>query len=300
MKRLLAMMLLMALAVSCAFAEGAAAPGPEGSALEFDVPVNELTEDFEEAGGEGEVLPLEAREAAHESDALPAGVEFFAPDDLEKCIIGTDDRVRVKNTKQYPYCAIANMKVTGTCKCKWECTGFMVGKKWLMTAAHCMVCAEHGKWAKNVTFYFGYQNSKNYLYKYTGKWTAWAGTLFPNGYSAGMEDDYCFVRLEKNVGDKTGWFGMSFPSEIELNGSRYTVAGYRSNALKYSRGTAAALSGKLMTYTADDKPGNSGGPIFTSDYYAVGIIAAENNVRKVNYGRRLTRSIYDEMLDAGY
>lgn len=290
------------------------------------MPVNQLTEDFEQEGEEGVVLFADPSEALPETKEtqiagfIPADLDkadidpfdpdnakntrsvSFSEDDAEKVIIGSDDRVTVKKPGEYPYSTIANMKVTAECGDKWECTGFMVGRNCLMTAAHCMVCTDHGKWAKNVTFYFGYKNSKNYLYKYTGGWFARAGTLFPNRRydSDAMDDDWCYVILNKNVGDKTGWFGMNFATDKQITSGKFKVAGYRDNKLKYCWGNASVYSNELIFHNADDMPGNSGGPIFRKDDYASAIIIAGSDALKTNLGRRITSDIWSYMQKDGY
>ncbi|MDI9521563.1 MAG: trypsin-like serine protease [Bacillota bacterium] len=269
--------------------------------LDLVMPTKSLTEDFEQEGEEGtiKVAPVSEQEEITEPAVVSEG---FAPNELEKAIIGRDDRVQINAPGQYPFSAIANMKVTGACKCKWECTGFMVSRNFLMTAAHCMICPEHNKWAKKVTFYFGYKSSKNYLYKYTGGWTGLAGTDFPNYRydNTTMNHDWCYLKLSKNVGDKTGWMGIRFASDSEINSGYFQVAGYRDNKLKMDWGNGYAENINLMTYDADDVQGNSGGPVYDFDNYAVAIIAAESNNPPINIGRRITTTIYKYMVGDGF
>ena len=125
----------------------------------------------EDDGGEGILyFPDEARTDLAVSDTDLSSVEPFVPDTLEKVIVGKDDRVKVKKPKQYPYSAICYMDGKYECGCRWTGTGFMVSENTLLTCAHLLVCKEHGKWAKKMTFYFGYKNRKNYLYRYKSTW----------------------------------------------------------------------------------------------------------------------------------
>lgn len=269
--------------------------------LKLVMPTKALTEDFEQEGQEGSVRVVSGAEQ-QEASKTDVTTEGFAPNELDKVVIGRDDRIEITKPGEYPYSAIANMKVTGECGCKWECTGFMVSRNFMMTAAHCMICTDHRKWAKNATFYFGYKSSKNYLYKYTGGWYATAGTTFPNfeyDFEA-MNHDWCYVKLEENVGDKTGWLGMHFASDSSINAGIFQAAGYRDNKLKTCWGNGYAENINLMTYDADDVQGNSGGPVFESDYCAVAIIAAESQDPLINIGRRFTSTIYDYMVADGF
>lgn len=264
------------------------------------MPTNNTVEGLDEEGGDGTVVVAEGREAAEGDEEVI--INGYAPENVDKVIIGKDDRVTVSQTSEYPYSAIANMKVVGECGDTWECSGFMVGKNCMLTAAHCMICPEHRKWAKNVIFYFGYKSNSNYLYKYTGGWVACAGTSFPNYKydKEAMFEDWCYVMFDQNIGDKTGWFGMQFCKDSEIDGYSYIAAGYRDNKLKYCWGNTYVGNDQVFAFDADDVPGNSGGPVFSGDGYAIGIIAAESEESQINFGRRITKNLWKWMQEDGY
>ena len=240
---------------------------------------NGTVEFIEDTGKSSDLLERESEE------------EAWIPDNLEKAIFGKDNRKTVKNTSQYPYSAIALMLVEGECGDCWNGTGFMVSSRCLLTAAHCLVCTKHGKWAKSIDFYFGYNNSRNYLYYYSGPWHAWAGDTFPNKYYR-INSDYGVVKLYKDVGNITGWFGIKW--NASTSEKKLEVAGYRYGILKYARGKVKVLGNNHLTYKIDTVQGNSGGPIFDSSYYAYGINIAESP--KTNYGYRLN-SIVERIYD---
>lgn len=298
MKKIVSILLTIAmlLATCGAFAEGSKVE----ILLPSDaMPTNNETDEIEDEGGEGTVTVAEGRETTGQS--MEETVEGFAPEGLDKVVIGKDDRVTVSQTSEYPYSAIANMKVVGECGEQWECTGFMIGKNCLLTAAHCMICSEHRKWAQNVTFYFGYKSNSNYLYKYTGGWRATAGTSFPKGkYDAeALMDDWCYVIFDQDIGEKTGWFGFGIFNDAAIDYQRFVAAGYRDNKLKYCWGNTYVCDDKVIAFDADDVQGNSGGPIY-SDQIVMGIVAAESNDAQMNYGRRITDEMWEFMLEDGY
>lgn len=301
MKRLLAILLAAVLCPVFAFADSANPAEIDLAALEWTLPVTHLSGDFVQEGAPGQVMiAAKGREASDSGETIT--VEPYVPESLDRVIVGTDNRVPVRNAQEYPYSAIANMKVTGGCGCKWECTGYMVGRNFLLTAAHCMICPDHGRWADCITFWFGYRNERNYLCKYTGNWQATAGTSFDGGYSfEEMTGDWCYVKLEENIGEQTGWLGFSTASDDEILSRFYTVAGYRDNQLKYDRGSAAVYDRNLITFRADDVAGNSGGPIFLNDTdIADAIIIAEDAAAEINIGRRITVEIWKYMQEDGY
>ena len=147
------------------------------------------------------------------------------------------------------------------------------------------------KWAKNLTLYFGQSGPRKYVYKYNGKWYAWAGDTFSNN-SYRSDWDYACVKLYKNVGDKTGWFGAAWnATDSSLNNKWVTLAGYRNQKLKAASGTITPSGSNHLVYTIDTEPGSSGGPIFDSNYYAYGINIASNQIN--NVGFRINSLVWD-------
>lgn len=249
-----------------------------------EIPAEEIpdTEFSEENEGTVEVVtdPEAAAEIMEEDEGEDA--EAFIPDELEKTIFGKDDRVTVK-ASSYPYSTVAYMVVKAQCGCSWVGTGFMVSKNRMLTAAHCMVCHTHGKWAKNLTLYFGHTSRKKYVYKYSGKWYAWSGDLFSNK-AYRVDYDFACVRLYKDVGKKTGWLKPAWSaSDRELNGKWVTVAGYRDGKLKAAAGSIATVWEHHLGYTIDTLAGSSGGPVFDSDYRVYGINIAGSDTENIAF-----------------
>lgn len=246
----------------------------------------------------------EAAQMVRSPEALPeVSLTPFTPDTLDKAIIGADDRITISNTGVYPYSAIAYLEVTGRCGCNWTASGFMVGRDCLMTGAHCVFCGDHNQSAEHIVMYFGYKSHKNYLLKYDGDTNYWYGTnVYENG-KFNTDWDFAFIKLRKPVGDTTGWFGLSVRSDSELTGARFEVAGYRDGLLKKDWGTTSIRNQYVITYDSDTLPGNSGCPVFTSDYYVVAINVAQvsdsNDVGMYNIGRRITQDLVNEMTSLG-
>ena len=274
---LLTLLILPCLALTEADADGVATPAMDMS--------------LEEAAAQGLLpeLPVDA-----------AATSPFQPDTLEKAVVGADNRTTISSPRTYPYSAIAYMQVKARCGCNWASTGFMVSKDCLMTGAHCVACTKHGDTACNITMYFGYKSNKNYLLKYDGATTYWYGTNFRDRQGTyNTHWDYAYVHLEKNVGDTTGWFGLTTMSDSSLRTSYLEVAGYRRGELKTSHGYVPGVWDLILYHDADTEPGYSGCPIFNSDYYVVAINVAGPNRMGCNTGRRITSDLISEMRSNG-
>ena len=212
-------------------------------------------------------------------------------------IIGTDDRVTVRDTYQYPYSTIAFMKVTASCGDDWECTGFMVRPSILLTAAHCLVCTDHHTTASSIELYFGHQSDGSYAYGYWGPTNYWYGSSFPDGYTSdAMGWDFGIVHLQENVGEQTGWLGMQVTADSAFDNGSYQVAGYRDGVLKYDTDTTDVRNDRLIWTYADAVSGNSGGPIFKGDT-ASAIYIASNNSGTKNVGCRITQDVFEKVFE---
>ncbi len=281
LRKILALLLCALLPFSMVLAEEAEAPNAVPGA---DRPLKEIID------------------TSAESTEEPEEIAPYVPETLDRVIVGSDNRVTVSNPNAYPYSAIAYMVVQARCGCDWTCSGFMVGPRGLITGAHCLVCTKHHKTAERITFYFGYQSSRNYLYKYNNSVTFWYGTDFSDGKGYDDEWDYGYVLFNERVGDRTGWFGVSVLTDGTVQTKYLTVAGYRDGKLKYDSSYADVISANVISYSADTLPGNSGCPVFyntSGDYYAMAINVAESDTAQKNYARRINNWLFDDMKSNG-
>ena len=210
---------------------------------------------------------------------------------MDKVILGADNRITVSNPSEYPYSAIAYMEMNYKCGCQGSGTGFLVGEEdTLFTAAHCVVCSDHGEWADGITFYFGFKNHRNYLYKYNSNWYAYAGTTFPDKQYS-IYGDYAVIKLYENVSDYTGSFGAWWNmDDSSLASQMIYAAGYRDGYIRYDQGYVNGR-GDHIQHWMDTVAGNSGCPLFTTDYYAVGIHIGGND--QYNNACRLNNDVWE-------
>ena len=230
-----------------------------------------------------------------DSSDSPVALESFQPEDVDRVVIGSDNRITVSDTSLYPFLSIAYIEAKATCGCEWTGSGYMVRPTVMMTAAHCLWCEEHQQPATMMNFYFGYQPNGDYAYSYNGYYETWYGTKHPD---TEREWDYGIVHFHDNVGNAVGWFGVDAQTDSELNGGLYRMAGYRDGLLKFDSSSVSVTNDYLFTYKADTVRGNSGGPVYdSSNNYASGIIVAEYLDGSNNVGCRITQDIIDKVLE---
>ena len=223
-------------------------------------------------------------------------IHAIPAENLERGIIGTDDREYVWDSSAYPYSAIGYLVVHKRCGCQTTGTGFMVGSKTLLTASHCIVCSEHHKTADMIEIYFGYQPDGSYSYGYFGGTYYWYGTDFSEEYSLSRWGwDYAIVELEENVGDYTGYLGIKVRPDKELERGLFQLAGYRDGIMMYSLGTTSVYNSNVIYYDADSIPGYSGSPLFDGEYYATAIHVAELNDSTRCIACRITKDILKQV-----
>ena len=219
--------------------------------------------------------PAEEGEALRARPAAP-----YCPEDTgtDKAFVsGEPDR---PDPHRYPYSAVARIETSFPCGCERTSTGFLVSSNVVLTGAGCMVCPEHGTQADRAVFCFGYRNKRSYICRYSGEWKAWTGNAFENGYRA--EEDYCAVRLREDVGLKTGWLGAKWETDGTGPESCFAeLIGYVDGTMCSNRGYAEADGPGLLTHGIDGMAEAYGGPLITTDFYAVGINTGENGGKNV-------------------
>ncbi len=207
-------------------------------------------------------------------------------------LIGGDDRNHITNTTTYPYsavCYIISYWPNGTAS---EGTAWMYWEDIAITAGHCVYSKDDGGWAEKIEVipaangYYSPYGAVNSVTMHTS--TKWIE-------DSNWEYDYGVLELSRDIGNYTGWFGISY-TIWSLKGTDVTITGYPG---EYHRqmwtmdGEITKSSTRKIYYNAiDTTSGQSGSPIYDDDKYVVGIHAYGEGSYG-NSGTRITSSMYD-------
>lgn len=217
-------------------------------------------------------------------------------------IIGPDDRIRVTNTRAWPYSVQGHMIMQFPNGKVYIGSGTMISKHHVLTAGHCVYSKEDGGWATSVQFNaaqndntmpFGSVNASRLL-SVTG-WT----TNNDRAYDMGM------LILQSDLGAQTGWFGViTVPDDSELIRKRVNVTGYPGDKGGQQMWTHAdaikSLTQENAYYDIDTVGGQSGSGVWSTFSGHTGEKVACIHTTGASTGNgatRISRPKFDRIVD---
>jgi len=205
---------------------------------------------------------LKATESGEESIDESLAAELA---ETMEVIIGTDDRVRIKNTVKVPwrfYCALRIEFPTGAV---YRGTGFFIGDRVLATAGHCVYLHNQGGWAKRIEVIPACNGSVRPFrsaFATTFKSTAgWTQNKLPAA-------DYGAIILPANAfpGQRLGHFGFKAFDNQSLLATPAVLAGYPGDKpfaeLWGTRRKIKSVTTENLIYELDSVGGQSGAPVY--------------------------------------
>ncbi len=269
--------------------------------LEFDSSLTESVLELDGPSDESNIPLLDAWYADYTDPTTQMLVrrQEGLGEEAAEVVIGKDDRVKVKNTKPYPWRTICSLLITAADNSRWIGTGWLVGHRTVITAGHCVYIHSRGGWVKNVEVIPG-RNGNQRPY---GSVTA---TSFRSvkGWTNEKKRtrDYGAIILPRSrpLGKSLGYFGYANYRLTSLLGSKVNLSGYPGDKPTGTQWWHARrikfVTLRTLVYNIDTFGGQSGSPVWRlkdGKRYAVGIHT--NGSSSGNSATRITKPVFNNI-----
>lgn len=135
------------------------------------------------------------------------------------------------NAMEYPWSAIGRVNAGG----RGHCTGFLIGERRVLTAAHCLYDAQSGRWrgANEMHFVAGYQRDTYLIHSPVSSYErARRFDMAAGPSSANATHDWAVLTLAEPIGRQAGWLGLrrldrDLLARLRRGEARALQAGYR-------------------------------------------------------------------------
>lgn len=213
-------------------------------------------------------------------------------------VIGADDRVPIADTTKLPWRMICALRIRFANGRNYVGTGWFIGPRTVMTAAHCVFVHDEGGWPREVEVIPGLNGTLRPFGSAIGR-----RFRAPSGWinSPDSDFDYGAIILDQDVGQRVGYFGYAVMNNTQLKATDANIAGYpadRDSATKqyFHARTLINATTKRLVYDIDTFGGQSGSPIYLNtggQRVAVGIHTTGSS--RSNSGTRITNAVFKNM-----
>jgi V8-like Glu-specific endopeptidase len=230
------------------------------------------------------------------------GEASFGPPPQFEAVIGTDERVRIKTTKQYPWRVIASLLITAADNSQWIGTGWFISPRTLVTAGHCVYIKNSGVpgrdgWVKKIQVMPG-RNGSELPY---GGITATEFFSVKGWGDQGSENyDYGAIILPSVFPQDLGFYSFGVFDDARLMSSVVNIAGYPGDKPKgtlwYDSRQVGSVNPDKVFYAADTAGGQSGTVVYVLiNGKRVGVAIHTYGGATANSGTRISTPVYSNL-----
>jgi V8-like Glu-specific endopeptidase len=207
--------------------------------------------------------PLDAYHASYSDRATR--VAMRSGERAPRAVIGPDQRVKIANTHQYPWRAIASLLITAQDGTRYIGTAWFVSPRLLLTAGHNVYMHDEGGWAKSIQVIPG-RNGANRPYGAVTISTYRSTVGWTRDKKSGYDYGALLLPAASPLGATVGWFGYEARGDADLRGMTVNVAGYPGDKGGSTMWWMADAIGNVrplsINYALDTYGGQSGAPAF--------------------------------------
>lgn len=220
----------------------------------------------------------------------------------ERAVIGgTDERVQVHDTTEYPWRAVCQLDIKGA-EYGWVGTAWFLTARLLITAGHCVYLHDDGGWASEIVVSPGRNGADKPYGSVTAKKFRCVQAWKENQNSP-YDLGGILLPADHPFGD-LGFFGCDAFDDQTLMETELTVGGYPGqdpdtpqfnkpkNTLWYDKGNCFDVASTNLKYTMDTQGGQSGGVVYfpgDNGPTAVGVHTAGST--QSNFAVRITPQV---------
>jgi len=205
------------------------------------------------------------------SHTLEGGVEPVGDEQKggkDRKVIGADDRIMIEPTSQYPFSSVGYLELKYSSGYS-RCTGTVISRNIVITAAHCLFDLETGEWAQSVAFLPGMNGKSAPLGMFEAEnWVIQKGYVDSGAAIGGDQHihDIGIVEFNTDVGNTTGWLAV---------GTNPSLPPFVANIVQYPADkegyfmwrsacpvNAENITDYFLTYECDTYGGSSGSSVY--------------------------------------
>jgi V8-like Glu-specific endopeptidase len=236
------------------------------------------------------------------SGLVDIGVASFGDPPQFEAVIGTDERVEITNTKQFPWRVNASLLITAADNSQWIGTGWFISPRTLVTAGHCVFIQHSGipgrdGWVKKIQVMPGRRGTEVPF----GAITATEFWSVKGWGEKGLENyDYGAIILASTFPQDLGHYGFGVFADAQLLASTANIAGYPGDKPKgtlwYDNRKIGSVNPDKVFYAADTAGGQSGAAVYVlREGQRIGVAIHTYGGNTANSGTRISSQVFSNL-----